>query len=47
MRDEHRDSAIGGKLIAASSGSNDRVEVKREVLADYGARHQVRTLLNS
>lgn len=47
MRDERHDSVIGGELIAASSGSNDRVEVKRKVLIDYDARHQGRTLLDS
>jgi hypothetical protein len=44
VRDERHDSAICGRLIAASSGSNDRVEVKREVLADYGARPQGQNL---
>jgi hypothetical protein len=47
VRDERHDSAIGGKLIVASSGSNDRVDVKRKVLADYGARPRGRALLNS
>ena len=47
MPDEHHDSVIDGKLVAASSGSNNRVEVKRKVLADYGARPRGRALLNS